>query len=135
MSLRVVDSVTNPPVSTIDPDLKHPRVDEWTLGFERALTNDVRLLVTGAYRENKNFVGSVLPLARWTPKTVTSTAVAGLPATTITVYNWANRSASQGTLLITNPDGFQFRDPNGNVLGTVDAHRKYKALMFVLRKR
>jgi Carboxypeptidase regulatory-like domain/TonB dependent receptor-like, beta-barrel len=135
MSLRVVDSVTNPPTATIDPDMKHPRVDEWTLGFERALTNDVRLLVTGAYRENKNFVGSVLPLARWTAKTVTSTAVAALPATTITVYNWANRSASQGTLLITNPDGFQFLDPNGNVLGTIDAHRKYKALMFVLRKR
>jgi hypothetical protein len=135
MSLRVVDSITNPPTATIDPDTKHPRVDEYTLGFERALTNDVRLLVTGAYRENKNFVGSVLPLARWTPKTVTSTAVTGLPATTITVYNWVNRPASQGTLLITNPDGFQYLDPSGNVVGTIDAHRTYKALMFVLRKR
>ena len=45
----------------IDPDLKHPRVDETSLGFERALSNDVRLSVTGIYRDNKNIVGSVNP--------------------------------------------------------------------------
>jgi hypothetical protein len=37
--------------------------------------------------------------------------------------------------LITNPDGFQFRDPSGNVIGTVDAKRNYKALMAVVHKR
>ena len=46
------------PASTrIDPDLKHPRVDETSLGLERALSNDVRLSVTGIYRDNKNIVG------------------------------------------------------------------------------
>ena len=47
----------------------------WTrrsLGFERALSSDVRLSVTGIYRDNKNIIGSVNPAARWTPTTVTN---------------------------------------------------------------
>ena len=105
-----------------------------SLGVERALGHDVRLAVTGVWRENKNFIGSVLPLARWTKTTLNTTATPGFPSEPITVYKWANRSASQGTLLVTNPDGFQYLDPSGNVLGTVDAHRSYKAAMFVLSK-
>ena len=53
----------------MDPDLKHPRVDETSLGFERALTNDVRLSVTGIFRDNKNVIGLRQPAARWTPIT------------------------------------------------------------------
>ena len=56
------------------------------------------------------------------------------PATPYSYYRWANRSASASNLFITNPDGFQYLDPSGNVLGTVDAHRSYKAAMFVLTK-
>ena len=114
----------------IDPDLKHPRVDETSLGFERALSNDVRLSVTGIYRDNKNLVGSVNPAARWTPVTATN----GL-GQSMQLYRWANPGASETTQVITNPDGFQFLDPNGNVLGTVDAKKSYKALMIVASKR
>jgi hypothetical protein len=114
----------------IDPDLKHPRVDETSVGFERALSNDVRLSVTGIYRDNKNTVGSVNPAARWTPVTTTD----GLGRTQ-TLYRWANVSASENSQVITNPEGFQFLDPNGNVLGTIDTTKRYKALMLVASKR
>jgi hypothetical protein len=114
----------------MDPNLKHPRVDETSLGFERALTNDVRLSVTGIFRDNKNAIGSVVPSARWTPFTTTDGL--GRP---ITLYRWDNRVASEQDLFITNPDGFQFRDPSGTTIGTIDTTKRYKALMFVASKR
>jgi len=114
----------------MDPNLKHPRVDETSLGLERAVSNDIRVSLTGIYRDNKNIIGSVLPSARWTPFTQTN----GL-GSQMTLYKWANRTASQDDLLITNPDGFQFKDPSGNVIGSIDTLKRYKALMFVLSKR
>lgn len=115
----------------IDPDIKHPRQDEFTLGFERALGNEVRVSLTGIHRDLKNIQGSVNPSARWAPITFTS----GLNNQPLTLYRWTNRAASETDLLLTNPDGFQFKDAAGNVLGTVDARRKFKALMAVVNKR
>src|SRR6266571_4820806 len=122
------------PVTTVSPDIKHPRVDEFSLGFERGVGRHLRVAVTGLYRQNKNFVGNLLPQARWTPKSVTTTAAPNFPSRTIGAYTWANRSDSRNSLLITNPDGYQYLDPSGNVLGTVDANRKYRALMVKLDK-
>ena len=115
----------------IDPNIKHPRVDQFTLGFERALSSDFRLAVTGIFRQNKNAQGSVLPSARWAPKTVTN----GLTGQPLTVYSWINEDESDADRLHTNPDGFQYKDENGKVLGTAKAKRDYKALMVVLSKR
>lgn len=128
---REVLDVSPNPLMKIDPNIKHPRVDEYTAGFERALGKDVRLSVTGIYRDNKNFISSVLPSARWTPIEVTS----DLNDQPLTVYEWANRDDSETDLLITNPDGYVFRDLDGNAIGTARATRKYKGLMFVLNKR
>ena len=47
------------------------------------------------------------------------------------LYRWTNRTASEDDKIVTNPDGFQFKDPSGNVLGTLDMMKRYKALMFV----
>ncbi len=121
----------------VDPDIKHPRTDEFTLGFERALSNDVRLAVTGIYRKDKNLQGSVFPDARWIQNTTTSSegddpALSGIP---VTYYTWANPDESETNGLLTNPDGFQYLDVNGNVLGTARAYRRYKGLLFVLDKR
>ena len=115
----------------VDPDIKHPRTDEFTVGLERALTRDLRFSATGIFRELKNAQGSVIPSARWAPTTVTN-ALTGAP---LTVYRWTNRSASEKDLLITNPDGFQYKDAAGNVLATAEGDRSYKAAMFVLNKR
>jgi hypothetical protein len=119
------------PLYGMDPDIKHPRVDEWTIGVERALTKDVRLSATGIWREDKNIQSSVYPDARWSPTTLTN----GLTGQPITAYNWANRSASERTPLLTNPDGFVYRDAAGNPLGTARAERKYTGVMLVLDKR
>jgi hypothetical protein len=124
--------------SVIDDDIEHPRVDEWTAGFERAITKDVRLSVTGVWREDKNVQASVYPDARWTPTTVTTSTSGSDPSLrgiSVPAYQWANRSASENYNLITNIDGFRFLDPSGNVLGTASGERTYKALMFVLDKR
>jgi len=123
------------PIGTVDPNIKHPRVDEISAGFERALSNDVRFSVTGIWRENKNLIGTVYPDARWELRNLTSTAVEGAPSQTVPVYRWMNQDESETNVLITNPDGFQYLDVNGNVLGTARAERKYKGLMTVVSKR
>jgi hypothetical protein len=138
-----VNRVTQP-IGRIDPDIKHPRVDEWSLGLERQFGQNWRFSATGIYRDNKNFIGSVLPDARWTPSSLTSTQsptvegcddCSALPPTTITGYRWDNRSSSSDNLLITNPGGFRYLDPEGHTLGTMNAYRHYKALMFTLGRR
>jgi hypothetical protein len=115
----------------VDPNMKHPRVDEWTAGVERELTKDVRASLTGIWREDKNIQASVYPDARWDPTPVSN----GLTNQPLTVYNWANIDESVGTPILTNVDGFVYRDPSGTPLGTARAERKYKGLMFVLDKR
>jgi len=125
---EVSRSVT--PVLGLDPDTKHPRVDEFSAGFERAVGNDFRVSVTGIYRDNKNIIGSVNTAARWLP--FTTNDAFGNP---IQLYQWTNQSESDQSLVITNPDGYQFLDPDGNVLGTLHPQKKYKSLMFVLNKR
>jgi hypothetical protein len=119
------------PIYTVDPNMEHPRVDEWMVGFERELAKDVRLEVTGIWRQDKNVQASVYPDARWKPTTVDN----GLAGQPLTVYNWANIDASQTTPILTNVDGFVYRDPDGNPLGTARAERKYEALMLVLDRR
>jgi carboxypeptidase family protein len=111
-------------------DIKHPRVDETTLGFERALTGSMRLSLTGIWRDNKNFVTSVAQSAQWTPVSTTTDL-----GNTITLYRWVNRTTSNTDYLIRNVEGFQYKDPNGGVIGTAAPFRKYRAFMAVLNKR
>jgi hypothetical protein len=112
-------------------DLKHPRVDETTLSFERALTGNMRFAATGIWRDSTNFVGAVSPSARWRPVQANNS----LTNQPITLYNWANRDVSDTDFLIRNVKDFQYLDTNGNVIATLDPHRSYKALMLVLSKR
>jgi hypothetical protein len=119
------------PVARIDPDIKKPRVDEFTLGIERELGRDFRIQVTGIYRKYRNYSDLVFPAARWEPETLTN-ELTGQP---VTVYRWANRADSDGDYLVTNPAGFGYQDPSGSVFGTADPYRNYKGLMLVLTKR
>ncbi len=122
---------SNTPLYGIDPDIKQPRVDEFTLGFERALTKDLRLSVTGIMREDKNLQGTLSPSARWRRISIPN----GLNGGTLPAYTWVNRSESETDLIVTNPDGFAYLDPEGNVLGRARAQRKYRGLIFELDKR
>ncbi|MFN8093930.1 MAG: TonB-dependent receptor [Vicinamibacteria bacterium] len=126
------------PLYRVDPDMKHPRVDEWTFGFDRALTKDIGFSFTGIFRQDKNVQGSVRPDARWALKTLTTSTSgsdSALVGKQVPAYTWTNRASSEENLLLTNPDGFQYLDANGNVLGVASTERKYKGLMFVLDKR
>lgn len=122
-------------IYNVDPDIKHPRVDEFTLGFERAISSDMRFQVTGVFRENKNLVDSVLPDARWAATALTVSANPVTNGGTLTAYRWANPDESENNRLITNPDGFQYRDTAGNVIGTARAFRNYRGLILALNKR
>jgi hypothetical protein len=126
------------PLTRIDPNIKHPRVDEWTAGLERELFKDVRLSVTGIWRSDKNAQASVYPDARWTLSSATTSTAGNDPALkgkTVPVYQWANRAASENDIVVRNIEGFQYLDPSGQVLGTATGERTYKALMLVLDKR
>lgn len=122
-------------VYKMDPNIKHPRVDEWTAGFERALGNDVRVGVTGIYRENKNIIDAVLPDARFAPIAFTPDQEDAAPYGPINTFAWLNADTSQANGLITNVDGWRYLDDNGNTVATAHAFRHYKSLMFVLNKR
>ena len=115
----------------MDPDIQHPRVDEFQAAIERALTPDLRLVVTGIHRDNKNFIGSVNPSARWERRSVPND-LTGQP---LEVYGWANPDESERDFVITNPDGFRFLDVDGNPIGNAEASRRYRAMMVVLNKR
>ena len=52
-SIRYTDFATE---YEIDSDLKSPYVDEFTVGFERKLTNDLGFSVNFLYRKNKRFM-------------------------------------------------------------------------------
>jgi hypothetical protein len=117
------------PVYSVASQIAQPRSRQVSVAFERALTDDMRASVGLVRIGSDNFIDSVLPDARWSPRSVQD-PLTGEPLTT---YERAPGSPSAG--LITNVDGFAFRDPDGNVLGTVDAYRRYQALMLVLTRR
>ena len=122
------------PVYGVDPNIKHPRVDEWTAGFERELTKDVRLSVTGIWREDKNIQALGLPRRALDAHHRRPNGLTGQPAHRLPAGPTARASENdaapheRGRLPV-------YRDPGGSVLGTARAERKYKGLMFVLDKR
>ena len=119
---------------TVDPNLKHFSLDETTIGFEQQLRRDLKVAVTGIWRKWDNFVGAVIRGSTWTPFT-RNLPDPNNPTTTkpYTLYRWANRTESPDTV-VTNYAGFQYKDPNGNVLGETNPSREYKGVMFVLTK-
>lgn len=110
----------------------HFGLDEANLGFEQQIRRDMRLTVTGIWRDYKNFIGSTLPDARWTAIPYANPKTGG----NTTLYRWANRPDSTvgSDYLIQNLDNFKFLDANGNPLGMTEPYRKYRAAMFVLTK-
>lgn len=114
----------------ISSDMNHLGLDEFNMALEHQLRRDMRIAVTGIYRDYKNFINSVIPQATWEPRTVTN----ALTSTPMTLYRWVNRSATNKDYLIRNVEGFQYKDAAGNVIGTADPWRKYKGVMAVLTK-
>jgi hypothetical protein len=112
----------------IDPDIKHPRTDEFNIAYEQQLFGRWKATATYINRTAKNFINSVLTDAVWAPTTITN------PKTDqpLTLYRWANRGTQR--FLITNVDEVTYMGADGRPIGTVNAERDYNALMLVLSR-
>ena len=113
----------------VDPAIRHPHVDEITAGFERGLGKSMRFSAVGIWRRSDDFVSLVTPEGRFVPFE-TSNLLTGTP---MTVYGWADPSATSG--FITNPDGVEYLGAEGGVVGSAQAFRRYKGLLLVLSRR
>jgi hypothetical protein len=116
--------------ATVDPDIRHPRVDEIALGFDRALGRRIRLSVTGILRRSGNFIDRIYPDARFEP-VVTINPLDGHPLTT---YRPSDASSNEAPF-ITNVDGLAYLDPRDSWLGTAKAFRRYRGLMIAASRR
>jgi hypothetical protein len=133
--LELFDQTTIGGNWTVDPDLRHFGLDETTFGVEHQLRRDMRVAVTGIWREWDNFVGAVIPGSAWTPFTRNLPNPSNPTTTTpYTLYRWANRAETAENTKVVNYAGFQYKEPNGNLIGTLDPYRDYKGVMFVLTK-
>ncbi|HZN56222.1 MAG TPA: TonB-dependent receptor [Candidatus Polarisedimenticolaceae bacterium] len=108
----------------IDPDLKQPYMDQYTLGYDRALPWSMVFSVTGIYRKWKQFVETVAQNPVYVPVTGEVGICADADCTayvstgqTVQMFDWLN--ADTDTLLVTNPSGLE---------------RTYKGVMLTLTK-
>ncbi|MCC7184711.1 MAG: TonB-dependent receptor, partial [Acidobacteria bacterium] len=85
--LTEVDRVSGASKFSVDPDIKHPRTDEWSVAYERQLGRGLKLSATYIRRDSKNFINSVLPDATWAAASFTNP----LTNQAETIYRWTNR--------------------------------------------
>jgi hypothetical protein len=126
-----VDSSVSPGiVYGIDSNIKHPRTDDANIAFEQQITKDLRFTVTGIYRKTGDFINNVITGATYTPFSVTNP----LTGQAMTLYKWANRTATEESYNIQNQSGYQFASSAGGTIAAADPKRDYKGLMVVLGK-
>jgi outer membrane receptor protein involved in Fe transport len=114
-----VDVVSFTKKYEIDPNLKHPYMDQFTVGYDRDLGYGLVLSATGIYRKWTRFIETVAQNPEYTEVTGEIGAVpancvgpvGGLTCqhvstgTTITMVDWDNFDTD--TLLVTNPAGLE----------------------------
>ena len=96
----------------IDPNLKHPYTDEFTIGFEQELSRDLSLSATFSNRRGRRFTDSIntaVPFSEYTPVTVTDPGPDGQVGTgddggPVTVFNQNPDTIGNTQLVATNPD-------------------------------
>jgi hypothetical protein len=92
------------------------------------LTRSLRFTATGIWRKTNDFINNVINDAVFRPVSLNNE----LTGTPFTGYFWANRDDSNQSYFIRNTKGYQYRDVNGNVIGTADPRKSYKGLMLLL---
>jgi hypothetical protein len=108
--------ITPGQVYDIESDIKHPYTDEFNVSYEQQLVRGVRLTATGIWRRGTQFVNNVIADAEWSPRTLTNP----LTGQAFTAYAWTNQAESNESFTIANTEGFQYLDPNGQPVGTLD---------------
>ena len=112
---------------SMDPDIKHPRLKQGILGFERDLWKGISVGVTGIWRDNDQFIDDVIQTQLSDYETLTvadrgpdnDADTGDETGATLTVYDQVTDTADN-TFLITNPDS---------------AFRRYRAVEFSATKR
>lgn len=112
----------------LDPDIKHPHMNQFTIALERELFKDTSLGVAYIHRDWKNAQNRVDLLANWEPRDVTYTDIDGT-SKTITVYQQTNRGQNQ--FLITN---LEKGDPR-IAYPDINPYRQYRGIQFTFNKR
>jgi hypothetical protein len=87
--------------TTIDPGIRIPYSDQFTLGLERSIMKDTSVGIMLTYREFKDFIARVNSTATWFSKPFTFTDENGRTQT-ITVYD-KSPSSPEDQFLVTNP--------------------------------
>ena len=127
---RLVEIDRVPPEDkyTVDPDIKHPRTDEFNIALEQQIFGRMKATATYIRRQSKNFINSVLIDGLWSPVTVNN-AKTNQP---LTIYRWANRGTQRFN--ITNVDDVTYVGADGQPIGSSDSTRDYNGLMLVLTR-
>jgi len=108
----------------MDQDIKHPSMDQFSLGITRELAKDLSLELTYIYRNSNDILDVVNLNATWETVVVTDP----FTEATYEVYSQTNEP-DDNRYLITNPKAGQ----TDSVITTPT--RKYNAVMVVLEKR
>lgn len=100
-------------ITSMDPNIKRPYTDEFTVGFDRELIPNLKLSVSGIIRRERENNGSVdlgVPFSAFTPVQRVDIGRDGLAGTSddasMTVYNQDPATLGQNRLLFTNDDRF-----------------------------
>ena len=108
----------------MDPDLKHPYMNQFTASIERELFRDASISATYIYRDWKNLMGPIDNVAIWSPVVL---ADPENPATIYTIYEQTNPDEHQ--YLIKN---LKEGDPG---IGSNTPYRRYWGFEFMFNKR
>lgn len=116
---------------SVDPNIKHPHMDEITVGIEREIFKNASIGLTFIHRNYSNMIGAVSD-AEFIPREVLDVGPDGVKGTgddkKVTVYEQLNPGKEH--YLITNP-----RAGMDNVLLDKDPYRKYTAFGLIFNKR
>jgi len=109
---------------TLDPDIKHPYMNQFTVSIERELFRDASLSATYIYRDWKNIIGPIDNAAIWAPVVITDPEN---PATTYTVYEQTNAGTHEYVI-----KNLATGDPG---IGDNIPYRRYWGFEFMFNKR
>jgi len=113
-------------VAKVDPNIRMPYSDQFTVGFEQTLMKDTSVGVSFIYREYKNFISRVNTGAHWVPFTYTYVDEHGAPQN-IELYQVD--PSSTDSFFITNPKAGSY----DSVI--ITPKNTYTGLIFYLNKR
>ena len=108
---------------TLDPDIKHPYMNQFTVSIERELFRDASLSATYIYRDWINSIGPIDTAAIWAPVTVNDPET----GTAYTVYEQTNAGTHEYVI-----KNLEEGDPG---IGSNNPYRRYWGFEFMFNKR